>query len=71
LPHRVDSLSFSNLVVVFEVVVKVGLELFVSYEALAAIGALKFNSKVDLVNGDYVLLFDDVRLFFQNIKVHK
>ena len=54
LPSWVDTLLFTDLVILSKVLVEVCFELLVSDEALATIGALKFDLFIQLRYGDKI-----------------
>jgi len=71
LPNRINPLFLSNFIIVFEVIIKMSFQLFISDKSLATVRTLKLYAEVDLVDGDDVLFLNDIGLFLQKIKVHK
>ena len=55
LPNRINSLFLSNFIIVFEVIIKMSFQLFISDKSLSAIRALKLNSEEYLIDSNDVL----------------
>ena len=60
LPDWINSLFLSNFIIVFEVIIKMSFQLFISVKSLSTVRALKLYSEVNLIDSDDVLSINGI-----------